>query len=384
MNNFDEIIPRHNTESYKWDFFKDPKTVIPMPVADMDFRCAEPILAAMHDVTAHGVFGYSIIPDELNDIFVKRLKKKYNWVIQKEWLVWIPGLIPGLTSICNMIGKPGDEVITTVPSYYPIHLAPARAGKNLVTVPLVVNDARWTIDFNALQKAITGKTKLFILCNPHNPGGTVFNKEELQRLLDICSANKIIICADEIHCDLILDPAKQHIPLASLCPAAAARTITLMAPSKTFNLAGLGCSVAIISNDELRKKFQEIKEGLFPFLSRYSIKAAIAAYTAGESWHSGLIRYLKSNHDLLYEKINEIPGLEMNEHHATYLAWIKCNIPNFVDKLLLNGVRVNDGNIYLKDGFFRLNFACPKAILQEAVNRLQRTSAMHSISISAL
>jgi len=381
MNIFDEVIERHDTESYKWDFFKDPRSVIPMPVADMDFRCDDSILSALYDVTDHGVLGYSIIPDELNDIFRKRLYEKYHWSIKNEWLVWVPGLIPALTSICNMIGSPGDEVITTVPAYYPIHLAPARGGKRLVTVPMILKNSRWTFDLDAIEKAITPKTKLFILCNPYNPGGTVFNKPELEDLLNICLRNNITICSDEVHCDLILENSKQHIPLGNLGDGASQATITLMAPSKTFNLAGLGCSVVIIPNEKIRKQFLEVKEGLFPFLSRYAIKAAIAAYTNGESWRTELVKYLKCNHDYVYEKINSIPGLMMNRHEATYLAWIKCDIPGFTENLLLNGVRVIDGKTYLKEGYFRLNYGCPKATLEKAMSRVRQTADLSKVPV---
>jgi cystathionine beta-lyase len=377
MSIFDEVIHRRNTESYKWDSFNDPNSVISMPVADMDFRCAEPILSAMNEVTSHGIFGYSIIPDKLNDIFKERVYHKYRWNIKKEWLVWVPGLIPAVTSICNMVGSPGDEIITTIPAYYPIHLAPERVGKKLIPVPMILENSRWTFDFDTLEKAITPKTKLFILCNPYNPGGTVFNKFELEKLVNLCTKNNILICSDEIHCDLILENSKHHIPVAALNERASQATITLMAPSKTFNLAGLGCSVAIIPNEELRKKFQNIKEGLFPFLSRYAIHASIAAYQHGESWRMELIRYLKSNHDYVYERINSIPRLLMNKQEATYLAWIKCDIPGFSEDLLSIGVRVNDGKIYLKEGYFRLNFACPKIILEKALNRIQ-----HAVKIA--
>lgn len=374
MSIFDEVIDRHHTESFKWDYFNDPETLIPLPVADMDFRCPEPVLSALDEVTHHGIMGYSIIPDELSAVFVKRVFEKYGWKIEKEWLVWIPGLIPAITSLCQMIGMPGDEVLTTVPAYYPIHLAPKRVGKELISIPMLSNGERWVIDYAVLENVITPKSKLFILCNPYNPGGTVFTRAELEKLLAICQAKGMIICSDEIHCDLILDQSKQHIPIGSISPVAEQMTITLMAPSKTFNIAGLGCSVAIIPNDKLRAGFEEVKAGLFPFLSRYSIKAALSAYIKCESWRCELIDYLKGNHDYLYREINTIAGLSMYPMEATYLAWIKYEIPGFCEKLLANGVRVNDGKIYLREGYFRLNFACPRTVLKTAVERIRATA----------
>lgn len=376
MSIFDKIIDRHNTESYKWDFFNDPTGTISMPVADMDFHCPKVILDALDEVTAHGIMGYSIVPDSLHEIFQKRLSEKYAWNTEKVWQVWVPGLIPALTGVCQMVGNNNDAILTPIPAYYPIHLAPNRVGKELQTIPMWLSENRWTLDFDALEKAITAKTKLFVLCNPHNPGGTVFTLKELQRLVDICCERDIIICSDEIHCDLILNSDKAHIPIASLSSKAEERTITLMAPSKTFNIAGLGCSVAIISNQELRQQFEVMKMSFFPFLSRYSIKAAEAAYAKGETWRKDLVSYLKNNHDYLLREINVIEGLNMQPLEATYLAWIKTDIPDFTEKLLSKGVRVVDGGIYLKNGYFRLNFACPKKILEIAVERIREVAAM--------
>ncbi|MCU0467577.1 MAG: PatB family C-S lyase [Arcicella sp.] len=372
--NFDELINRKNTDSFKWDFFQDPEGTIPMPVADMDFRCPEPILQALREVTEHGVFGYSVVPETLKDILQKRLEDLYGWKTEKEWQVWIPGLVPAITASCRAIGEQTDAIITSIPVYHPFHLAPNYVGKKLQTFPMIEVENRWTFDFEALETTITPETKLFMLCNPYNPAGTVFTKQELEQLVAICQKHGIVICADEIHCDLILDSEKKHIPIASLSQEAENMTITLLAPSKTFNIAGLGCSVAIIPNVELRKKFEDAKNGFFPPLTRHSLVAAIAAYRDCEDWRQQLVTYLKANHDYIYHELNGYQGLKMLPLEATYLAWIDASgtgIPNIQEKILQAGVRLMDGKIFMGEGFLRMNFACPKSLVIEAVERIK-------------
>ena len=372
--NFDEIINRKNTDSFKWDFFQDPEGTIPMPVADMDFRSPEPILQALREVTEHGVFGYSIVPEELKNVLQERLERLYGWKTEKEWQVWIPGLVPAITATCRAIGEIGDSVLTSIPVYHPFHLAPGYVGKKLQTFPLIEVKNRWTFDFEALEKAITEDTKLFMLCNPYNPAGTVFTGEELQKLVDICQKHNIIICADEIHCDLILDNNKKHIPIASLSQVAENMTVTLLAPSKTFNIAGLGCSVAIVPNPELRQKFNAAKDGFFPPLPRHSMVAALSAYKDCEDWRLQLIDYLKVNHDYMFQELNGYKGLKMLPLEATYLGWIdarETGIEDIQERILSAGVRLMNGKIFMGEGFLRLNFACPKSVLEEAVKRIK-------------
>ena len=372
--NFDEVINRKNTDSFKWDFFQDPEGTIPMPVADMDFRSPEPILKALREVTEHGVFGYSIVPEELKNVLQERLERLYGWKTEKEWQVWIPGLVPAITATCRAIGEIGDAVLTSIPVYHPFHLAPGYVGKKLQTFPLIEVNNRWTFDFEALENAITEDTKLFMLCNPYNPAGTVFTHEELEKLVEICQRHNLIICADEIHCDLILDINKKHIPIASLSQESENITVTLLAPSKTFNIAGLGCSVAIIPNPELRQKFNAAKDGFFPPLPRHSMVAALAAYKDCEDWRLQLIDYLKANHDYMFQELNGYKGLKMLPLQATYLGWIDARdtgIDDIQERILKSGVRLMNGKIFVGEGFLRLNFACPKSVLEEAVKRIK-------------
>lgn len=373
--NFDEVINRRNTDSFKWDFNNDPEGTIPMPVADMDFACAPAIIEALREVTEQGVMGYATRPKELNEVFIARMEKLYNWNIKPEWLLWIPGLVPGLAATGKAVGEAGSGILTALPVYGPFHQTPTWVGKTLQTTQFVEKDGRWTIDFEALEAAITPDTRLFMLCNPHNPGGTVFKKEELQQLVDICQKHEIMICSDEIHCDLILDKTLVHIPTATISDWALENTITLMAPSKTFNIAGLGCSVAIIPNQNLRSKFEAAKAGFFPMLSRHSYRAALAAYRDCEDWRLELIDFLKMNHDFLYKELNGYKGLKILPLEATYLMWIDARgtgIENITMKLLQNGVRVLDGSIFKGEGFFRVNFACRRELLIEAIGRIKQ------------
>lgn len=373
MSIFDQVIDRKNTNSYKWDKYADP-TVIPVWVADMDFQAAPPILEALQKVTEHGIFGYSKCPDELYDVVIERLKTRQGWDVKKDWIVWLPGLVPGIGLSIRTVTTEAEAVMTATPVYHPFMLETHAAGRTLQKVPLQLENNRWVIDFEALEASVTPQTKLFLLCNPHNPAGTVFTKEEQEKLLEICLKNDIVICSDEIHCDLLLDKTKNHLSIATLSPEAAQQTITLLAPSKTFNIAGLGCSMAIIPNDELRAKFIKTKAGLMPMLSAYAYEAALAAYRDGAAWHEELLDYLRQNHQFLLTEINQLKGMKMVPLEATYLAWIdtrESGIADFAQKLEAVGVGVSDGVQFDGAGFIRLNFACPRATLEEVVRRIK-------------
>lgn len=376
MSIFDQEIDRRHTNSYKWD--KYPEEVLPVWVADMDFRAAPPIIEALDKVTQHGIFGYSRCPDELNEVVIDRLRVRHHWSIEKDWLVWLGGLVPAIGLAIRAVTKAGEGVMTATPVYHPFMIETEISDRELQKVPLQLVGDRWTLDFEAIEKAIKPNTKLFLLCNPHNPVGTMFTLDELLQLHEICTRNGIVVCSDEIHCDLILDDAKQHISYATLNSEAAQNSLTLLAPSKTFNLAGLGCSFVVIPNPELRAKFVRAKAGLMPMLSAYSYEAALAAYRDGAEWHANLLEYLKSNHDFLLNEVNQMKGLKMLPLEATYLAWIDARgsgISDVAKRLEVVGVGINDGAIFGQAGFFRLNFACTKATLQEVVVRMKTVFA---------
>ena len=372
---FDELIDRTNTDSFKWDKYKD-RDIIPLWVADMDFKAAPPILKALEDVTKHGVIGYSHEPDELTDVIVKRLDERHNWKIEKNWIVYLPGLVPGLTLSCMVVGNEGDEIITTVPVYGPFMKAPEAAKKKLVKVQMKLENNRWTLDFDAIRAAITPRTRMFMLCNPYNPAGTVFTKEELQTLSEICTEHNIVICSDEIHCDLILDETKKHVSIATLSKEAENQTITLLSPSKTFNIAGLGGSFAVIPNDEIRAKFANLKYIVEPMPSAYAYQAALAAYRDCGEWHEQLLAYLRKNHDYVLQEMNAIKGFSMQPLEATYLAWIdtrESEIGNITEVLENAGVGISDGGFFFDGkGFIRLNFGTQMRRLEAAIWRMRK------------
>jgi len=371
---FDKIVDRTNTGSLKWDKYKN-RDIIPLWVADMDFAAPQCVVDALRERVEHGVFGYTHAPGELTEQIITGLVQKYNWKIEKEWIVWLPGLVTGLNVACRAVGNDQDDVLTVVPIYPPFLSAPGNSNRNLRTVPLVKNNNRWLFDFEAFEKAITKNTKLFMFCNPHNPTGRVYSKEEILTLAAICEKHDIFICSDEIHNDLILDADKQHIPTATLGPEIAQRTITFMAPSKTYNLPGLGCSFAIISEPGLRKQFQRAMQGIVPFVNLFGYTAALAAYRDGAEWHRALLEYLAENRDLLTNRINKLPGVSVNHVEATYLAWLDLTGSGLSDPAAYfeeHGVGLSDGKEFGAPGFLRLNFGCPRPLLEKALHRLEQ------------
>jgi cystathionine beta-lyase len=306
------------------------------------------------------------------------LATKYGWQVQPEWLIWLPGLVSGLNIACRAIGGQGDAVMTMVPIYPPFLTAPKHFNRQLIRMPLLDNGKRWVIDFELLEKSITAKTRLLLLCSPHNPVGRVFDREELAKLVSICEKYDIIICSDEIHCDLILDTDKKHIPTATISPAAEARTITLMAPSKTFNVPGLGCSFAIISDAGLRQNFSLAMAGIVPDTNILGYTATLAAYRDGWKWLACLLDYLRKNRQLVEQEIGSIDGLTMRYAEATYLAWIDARSidarspARYLEKA---GVGLSEGSDFGSPGFMRLNFGCPRSLLKQALERMSQALA---------
>jgi cystathionine beta-lyase len=371
---FDTVIERQETDSLKWARSKSTG-VIPMWVADMDFQSPPSILAALHRRVEHGIFGYARPSEELVQVVISRMEQKYQWRVEPEWIVWLPGLVPALHVVCLAFGEDGDEVLTFTPVYPPFLTAPPASRKSLVTIPLQREQDLYTFDTDRFKSAISPRSKVLLLCNPHNPVGRRYEREELQRVADLCVAHDIIICSDEVHCDLILDGG-QHTPTATLSPEIAARTITLMAPSKTFNIPGLNCAFAIIQDEDLRRNFKRVREGIVPGTNVLGYAACLAAYRDCEPWRLALIDYLRGNKDLVYRFINEqVPRLSMDDVQATYLAWIDAtglgldNPRRFFEQA---GVGLYDGRHFQGEGFVRLNFGCPRKTLLEGLEQIRR------------
>jgi cystathionine beta-lyase len=386
--NFDEVINRRVSESYKWREY--PEDVLPLFVADMDFRSPEPVARALSAYIDEGVFGYPrglhahdrVQVHELVRLVVDRMAHRYRWRITPDDVVLIPGVVPGLNIACHSFAASSNAeqraVLVQPPVYPPILAAPTNAHLQRVESPLHrENDGSYSIDWDSFRLGVARNTGLFVLCNPHNPVGRVFHRHELERMAEICLSANATICADEIHSDLLFD-GHTHIPIASLDPEIARHTITLIAPSKTFNLAGLQCAFGIIPNSELRRQFRSAYEGLVPSVNAMGLIGAEAAYRDGQSWLDQLLPYLQANRDFLWDFVQrEFAGMRMTKPEGTYLAWLDCRelrLDNPYEFFLEHArVALNNGRTFGTggSGFVRLNFGCPRSILEEALNRMK-------------
>ncbi|HSJ55513.1 MAG TPA: PatB family C-S lyase, partial [Anaerolineae bacterium] len=333
----------------------------------------------------HGIFGYGVEPPELRPLLQERLQRLYGWQVDAEALVFVPGVMVGFNLAAHAVTEPGDGLLVQTPIYYPILRVPGNTGCTLDAMELSPpsagalrqGDGQYQVDLDAFEAAIGPRTRIFVLCNPHNPVGRVFTRQELADMADICLRHDVVICSDEIHCDLIFDDHR-HVPIATLAPEIEARTITLMAPSKTYNIAGLHASVAIIPNAELRQRFVAAQRGIVPHLDIMGYAAMLAAYAEGEPWLEQVLRYLQANRDLVFDSIRDMPGLSITRPEGTYLAWIDCReagleqAPHefFLEKArvgLNKGAQFGQGG----EGFVRLNFGCPRATLATALERMR-------------
>ena len=379
---FDRVHDRRATDSNKWRKF--PPDVLPLWVADMDFPSPPPVVAALQARVAQGFFGYLTEHPELPAVVAERVAKRYGWRVTPEAVVLIPGVNVANNFAASALAAPGESILLQTPAYPPI----LRAAGNLarVRVEHVLTreaDGRYVADLAAFAAAITPRTKAFMLCNPHNPVGRVYTRVELERMAAICLDRGLTIVADEIHCDLLLD-GRQHVPMASLSPEVEARTITFMAPSKTFNLPGLKCAVAIVPNATLRERLTTAMGDLMSKPNILGHTAAVAAYREGDAWLEALLRYLAANRDFLADYVRtKLPGISMSPVEGTYLAWLDCRaagIPGgdpYTFFLERGKVALNDGRLFGPGGtgFVRLNFGCPRALLAEGLERMRSALA---------
>ncbi|MFO1429061.1 MAG: PatB family C-S lyase [Candidatus Competibacteraceae bacterium] len=382
--NFDTVPDRRDSDSVKWQRY-GPE-VLPLWVADMDFPSPEPIIEALQQRVAHGVFGYGVIPQELPTLLCERLLHRYRWTVEPEQIVFLPGLVSGLNVVCRAVGESGDGVLVQTPVYPPFLTAATTQDRRLQTAELAAGHrGEWLYyepDYDTLAAAVTTRTRLFILCHPHNPVGRVYTRTELAQLAEFCLRHKLVICSDEIHCDLLLG-SQRHQPLATLDPAVAKHCITLMAPSKTFNIAGLGISFAIIQDAVLRRRFKAAMASIVPHINILGFTAALAAYRDCEAWLTALLGYLTANRDYLLAFVQRhLPGIRTTRPEATYLAWLDCRqakIPGNPHVFLLEHAKVacNDGATFGPggEGFIRLNFGCPRSFLTEGLERIRATLA---------
>lgn len=368
---FDAPVDRAGSWSIRWDRYAG-RDVIPLWVADSDFRAPQAVLDAMAERLAHGVLGYTEPPQELREAIVERLARLYAWRIDPSWIVFLPGVVPALHLAARRL-PPGHALLPT-PVYQHLKRAPQMAGRPLTEVSLVLQAGRWVWDEDALKKGRRNDTALVFLCNPQNPGGTVFTRAELLRFAE--ATGEALIVSDEIHCDLLLEPGRQHVPIASLAPELSRRCVTLMSPNKAFNVPAAGCAFAIAENARLRSAMaEEVQAHVLPSPSVFGYIAALAAYRSGDAWLRAQLDYLRANRELVEARV----GLPMAHVEATYLAWIDCS-PLGVDDpwrfFLDRGVALTPGAQFGDARFVRLNFGTQRKRLEEALRRISAAAAL--------
>jgi cystathionine beta-lyase len=383
---FDQLQNRCGTDSMKWCHY--PEEAIPLWVADLDFRSPEPVIRALRQRVEHGVFGYGVEPPELRELFVDHLQTAYGWTVSPDSLLFLGGVVAGFNLVCQAQATKGDAVLVQTPAYPPILEAPDNAMCTREEAELGrIDGAGYRVDIEAFEDAIGPRTRVFILCNPHNPTGRVFSVDELVQMAEVCLRHGVVICSDEIHCDFVY-PGHRHVPIAALSPEVEQATVTLMAPSKTYNIAGLHVAVAVVPNPRIRARMETAMRGICGHPDILSFVAAVAAYRDGQEWLEQLLQYLGRNRDLVDDFVRQrLEGVTMVLPEGTYLAWldvreagIEGNPQRFF--LELAKVALNDGPDYGQGGkgYLRLNFGCPRATLELALERMARAlDSVHGV-----
>jgi cystathionine beta-lyase len=370
---FDTPTERSGTYSVRWEKYAG-RDVIPLWVADTDFRAPPAVIEAIRRRTEHGVFGYTTPPPALRELIVARMARLYGWAIEPGWIVYLPGVVSALYMAANRLTGPGDHLISPAPVYYHLFRAAQHAPRAWTDVPMVLQDGRWVWDESRLEASVRPESRMLMLCNPHNPGGTVFRRDELERLGELAQKNKLLIVSDEIHCDLLLEQGLKHCPIASLSPEVSRRTITLMAPSKTFNTAGIGLAFAIIEDPALRETFSfDLRKSVHD-ASIFAYEAALAAYKEGDAWLAAQLDYLRGNRELVEATVARLAGVETAHLEATYLAWIDCSGLGLADPhahFLKHGLGLSPGADFGAPQFVRLNFGTQRKVLEKAMARFE-------------
>lgn len=382
--NFDQIIDRNNTNALKTDVLKERygrDDLIPLWVADMDFLSPPAITEAIIERSKYGIFGYTCGSDAYYNSIINWNKKQHNWDIQREWISFIPGVVKGIAFVIDCFTTKEDSIIIQPPVYHPFRIIPTLHHRKIADNPLILKADKYVMDYDHLKSIINPSTRILILCNPHNPGGRVWSSQELSDLADICFDNNILVISDEIHSDLALQDNK-HIPFASVSDKAAQNSITFMAPSKTFNIAGIVSSFAVVPNSDLRKKFydylisSELDEGHI-----FAYTATQAAYEHGAEWLGELKTYIWDNALFVKNYLSKnIPQIKTMLPEASFLLWLDCRELNLsqtkLDDLFVNKAKLalNSGAMFGKEGtgFMRLNIGCPRSVLETALNNLQK------------
>lgn len=388
---FDRMENRRGTNSYKWDQSKKlfgREDILPLWVADMDFQSPPAVVKALTARAQEGMYGYSFSDDAYRESIVNWYARRHDWTIEQDWLTDTPGIVPALSLAVELFSNPGDAVILQSPVYYPFYDVIRMNDRKIARNELILQDGRYVIDFSSLETLMIDGARLLLFCNPHNPGGRVWSHEELEQLAALCIQYDVIVVSDEIHCDLVY-PGHRHLPFASLSPEISARTITTLAPTKTFNIPGLQTAFTVISNPEIKRKFDRRVKALSLHMASFFGPVAVqACYNHGEAWLDDLLIYLKQNVDetLAFFKTN-LPEAKPMSPEGTYLLWIDCRGFGLstaeLKKVMFEdaGVAFSDGSIFGAEGegFLRINIACPRSLLLRALEQFH-TALRHYLS----
>ena len=387
---FADCPDRHHTGAEKWDRYADRRAadgreIIPFWVADMDFRSPECVLAAIRQRTEHGVFGYTHDTPAFATTLTEHLRRQHGWAIDPAWVIGVPGIVSGLAVTARLLTAPGDGIASFTPVYPPFLFLPKLAERRSVRLPLVADPAagRWAIDWDDLEQTLANDPRitLFWLCQPHNPTGSVFSRDELLRLAEVAERHNLTVISDEIWCDLVLDDDSPHVPFASLDHPAARRAVSFVAASKTWNIAGLGCAAAIVPDERLRKNWRAAGGGLVPMVNPLGYAAAEAAWREGDAWRRELIELLRVHRRLALDTVADLPGVSCIAPQATYLLWLDCRewaAAQPADRAdpqqacEAAGIGPSDGREFGSPGFLRLNLGCPTPRLEEGLRRLRQ------------
>jgi cysteine-S-conjugate beta-lyase len=384
---FDRIIDRTGTESMKWVYPREVLGVedaIPMWVADMDFEAPPAVIEALKRRVEHGVFGYPLTPPSFYEAAIGWMRRRHGWTVEKDWISMTPGIVPALNYIVRGFTRPGDPVIVQPPVYHPFYYAIENNGRRVVRNPLRFDGRRYAMDLDDLRTRIDAPGRLLILCSPHNPVGRVWTREELEALGRIAVERDLLVVSDEIHHDLVYRGHRHHV-FAALSPELAQQTVTCVAPSKTFNIAGLTTAAVVAANPDLHKKFEdEAERSGFDLGNALGIVAFEAAYAHGEAWLDELLPYLEANIEFMERFLAErLPAVKLVRPEGTTLALLDCRGlgigPDALEDFFLKKARVyfSDGRIFGEEaaGFVRINFGCPRSVLGEALERIERAAA---------
>ena len=369
---FDAAVDRAGTWATRWEKYAG-RDVIPLWVADTDFRTPTAVLDAMRERLGHGVLGYTTPPNELREAIAARMQRLHGWRIDPAWIVFLPGVVPGIHLAARHLVEANEHALVPVPLYHHFSQAVRKARRAHSDVPLVLAGGRWVFDEERLAASVRPTTRLLFLCNPQNPGGTVFTRAELERLAAFAARHELLICSDEIHSDILLDPGKPHVPIASLAPEVSRRTVTLNSPNKAFNFPAAGCAWAIIEDETLRSAFSTDHYATVHDASVLGYVGTLAAYRECDEWLAAQLAYLRGNRDLVEQAVTKMPGLSMAHVEATYLAWIDCSglAANDAQALFLeHGVALSPGAQFGAEKFVRLNFGTQRARLGTALQRM--------------